>query len=207
MKKIEQDIKAVRILNETPKENNPKLPSLIDLKRPDVLSGKNYKIKPPNAKAATYVNINNILVDVGTENERLLPYELFINSKDVTHHQWMAAMTRTFSAVFRQEMDCGFLIDEYKEVIDPDGGGYLRKGVFIPSLVAEIGMVIEKHLDYVNEINTRKDKNIEEVEEIKYIESDDYPPNAEVCKVCKSKAVMTVENCPKCLHCGDSKCG
>jgi len=53
------------------------------------------------------------------------------------------------SAVFRKGGDVTFLVEELKSVFEPSGGYYKRGGKFVPSLVAEIGEVVEKHLQEI----------------------------------------------------------
>ncbi|MCG4788500.1 hypothetical protein L0N33_24555, partial [Roseburia faecis] len=70
------------------------------------------------------------------------PFEIFINSKSLEHYQWIVALTRIISAVFRKGGDVTFLVEELRSVFDPKGG-YWNKGKYVPSLIAEIGNVIE----------------------------------------------------------------
>ena len=116
------------------------------LERPDQLAGSTYKIKTPLSDHALYVTINDIVLNPGTEHELRRPFEIFINSKNMEHFQWIVALTRIISAVFRKGGDVAFLVEELHSVFDP-GGGYLKRGgKHVPSLVAEIGTVIEDHL-------------------------------------------------------------
>jgi hypothetical protein len=62
------------------------------------------------------------------------------------HFQWIVALTRIMSAVFRKGGDVTFLVEEMKAVFDPKGGYFKAGGVYMPSLVAELGMIIEDHL-------------------------------------------------------------
>ena len=113
--------------------------------RPDMLRGATYKVKPPGADHALYVTINDMVLNAGTPDETRVPYEIFINSKNMEHYQWVLALTRIISAVFRKGGSQSFLAEELKVVFDPQGGHW-RKGEFIPSLVAELGLIIERHL-------------------------------------------------------------
>lgn len=113
--------------------------------RPDAVSGATYKIKPPQAEHALYVTINDIILNQGTEHETRRPFEIFLNSKNADHAQWTTALTRVISAVFRKGGNIRFLADELKAVSDPTGG-YWRDKKFMPSLVADIGYTIEKHI-------------------------------------------------------------
>jgi hypothetical protein len=116
------------------------------IERPDVLIGSTYKIKSPLVEHAMYVTINDIVLNHGTEHELRRPFEIFINSKSMEHFQWIVALTRIMSAVFRKGGDVTFLVEEMKAVFDPKGGYYKAGGVYMPSLVAELGMIVEDHL-------------------------------------------------------------
>ncbi|MFT3897199.1 MAG: NrdJb [Thermomonas sp.] len=116
------------------------------IERPDVLIGSTYKIKSPLVEHAMYVTINDIVLNAGTEHELRRPFEVFINSKSMEHFQWIVALTRIMSAVFRKGGDVTFLVEEMKAVFDPKGGYFKAGGVYMPSLVAELGMIVEDHL-------------------------------------------------------------
>ncbi|MDR1076280.1 MAG: NrdJb [Xanthomonadaceae bacterium] len=116
------------------------------IERPEVLIGSTYKIKSPLVEHAMYVTINDIVLNAGTEYELRRPFEIFINSKNMDHFQWIVALTRIISAVFRKGGDVTFLVEEMKAVFDPRGGYFKAGGVYMPSLVAEIGAVVEEHL-------------------------------------------------------------
>jgi hypothetical protein len=92
------------------------------LERPEVLIGSTYKIKTPVSDHAMYVTINDIVLNEGTEHEQRRPFEVFINTKNLDHFQWIVALTRIISAVFRKGGDVTFLVDEMKAVFDPRGG-------------------------------------------------------------------------------------
>ncbi len=122
------------------------------IERPDVLVGSTYKIKSPLVEHAMYVTINDIVLNPGTEHELRRPFEVFINSKNMDHFQWIVALTRIMSAVFRKGGDVTFLVDEMKAVFDPRGGYFKAGGVYMPSIVAEIGSVVEEHLKSIGMI-------------------------------------------------------
>lgn len=149
-------------------------------KRAHILEGKTYKSKIPN-KHSMYVTINDF------EGK---PLEIFINSIDIEHYQWMTALTRIMSAVFRKEDDLAFLVAELKAVVDPNGG-FWKGGKYIPSIVHEIGLILEEHL------NTEK---VEEVSIEKQIKGSK-------CPSCGNYSLQKTEGCDKCLDCGYSKCG
>ncbi|TDK31563.1 NrdJb [Luteimonas terrae] len=116
------------------------------IERPDVLIGSTYKIKSPLVEHAMYVTINDIVLNAGSEHEQRRPFEIFINSKSMDHFQWIVALTRIMSAVFRKGGDVTFLVEEMRAVFDPKGGYFKAGGVYMPSLVAELGMIVEDHL-------------------------------------------------------------
>jgi len=122
------------------------------VERPEVLIGNTYKIKSPLVEHAMYVTINDIVLNPGTEHELRRPFEVFINSKNMDHFQWIVALTRIMSAVFRKGGDVTFLVDEMKAVFDPRGGYFKAGGVYMPSIVAEIGSVVEEHLKSIGMI-------------------------------------------------------
>lgn len=123
------------------------------VERPDVLVGSTYKIKSPLFEHALYVTINDIVLNPGTPHESRRPFEIFINSKNMDHFQWIVALTRIMSAVFRKGGDCTFLVEELKAVFDPRGGYFKSGGVYMPSIVAEIGAVVEDHLKTIGLIH------------------------------------------------------
>ena len=119
------------------------------VERPDVLIGSTYKIKSPLFEHALYVTLNDIVLNAGTPHESRRPFEVFINSKNMDHFQWIVALTRIMSAVFRKGGDCTFMVEEMKAVFDPRGGYFKAGGVYMPSIVAEIGAVIEDHMKMI----------------------------------------------------------
>ena len=123
------------------------------VERPDVLIGSTYKVKSPLFEHALYVTINDIVLNQGTAHESRRPFEIFINSKNMDHFQWIVALTRIMSAVFRKGGDCTFLVEEMKAVFDPRGGYFKSGGVYMPSIVAEIGAVVEDHLKLIGMIH------------------------------------------------------
>ena len=111
-------------------------------KRPVELEGTTYKIRTPLAADALYVTINDLIEEDG----RRRPYEIFINTKNLQYFSWIVAMTRLISSVFRHDPAPRFLVEELKSIYDPNGG-YFSEGTYIPSLAADIGRIIEKHLE------------------------------------------------------------
>jgi len=173
-------------------------------KRPNFLLGSTYKIKTPHSESALYITINDIILNEGTDNEEQRPYEIFINSKDMAHFQWVSVLTLVISACFRKGGDICFLVDELRGVVDPKGGYFKKGGVFMPSLVSEIGLTLDLHLKKVGMI---KDTAMDDSRK-RFIESKTgYPDSATVCPKCSVKSAILMDGCSTCLNCGDSKCG
>ena len=95
-----------------------------------MLLGSTYKVKTPISDHAMYVTINDIILNADTEFETRRPFEIFINSKNLDHYQWIVALTRIMSAVFRKGGDVTFLVDELKAVFDPQGRLLAARGHF-----------------------------------------------------------------------------
>ncbi|MDH4125568.1 MAG: NrdJb [Gammaproteobacteria bacterium] len=190
------------------------------LERPEVLVGSTYKVKTPISDHAMYVTINDIVLNQGTEHEKRRPFEIFINSKNLDHYQWIVALTRIISAVFRKGGDVAFLVDELKAVFDPRGGYWQPGGKFMPSIIAELGYIVEKHLIAIGLlVKPGLDENQKELLRQKRAEYEEarkqqdafsksaYPEGAQLCPKCSTAAVIMMDGCKTCLSCGDSKCG
>ncbi len=191
--------------------------------RPERLVGSTYKVKTPMSEHALYITVNDVILNEGTEHELRRPFEVFINSKNMEHFQWVVALTRLISAVFRKGGDATFLVEELKAVFDPRGGYFKKGGVFMPSIVAEIGYAIEDHMKHIGLIDSRleehQQKFIDEkrreimgtaapaVGEVHDAEDSPFPPGASLCYKCSTRAVVLLDGCMTCLNCADSKCG
>lgn len=202
------------------------------LQRPEKLVGSTYKLKTPEhvSEHSMFITINDIVLNEGTEHEMRRPFEVFINSKNLEHYQWIVALTRIMSAVFRKGGDVTFLVEELRSVFDPRGG-YWNKGKYMPSIIAEIGDVIERHLVDIGLLNSPElDEHQKQLIEEKKAEiaaerarersskkddghaekdggEESWRAGASMCKKCHQKAVVVRDGCATCLNCGDSKCG
>lgn len=198
-----------------------------DMPRPEKLLGSTYKLKTPEhiSEHSLFITINDVVLNEGTEHEIRRPFEVFINSKSLEHYQWIVALTRIMSAVFRKGGDCTFLVEELRSVFDPKGG-YWNKGKYVPSLIAEIGNVIEQHLMEIGmlakpepdahqqaflqakqqELTAEPETEATPAEDAEANNSN-FPPSATLCYKCHNKAVIIKDGCQTCLNCGDSKCG
>lgn len=190
------------------------------LERPEMLIGSTYKVKTPLSEHALYVTINDIVLNHGTSNELRRPFEIFINSKNMDHFQWIVALTRIISAVFRKGGDVTFLVEELRSVFDPRGGYFKKGGKYMPSLVAEIGDAIECHMRMIGLL---KDDGLDEHQKKLVAEkraqyeaakgaeesgdAGEFPEGAQLCAKCHTKAAIQMDGCLTCLNCGESKCG
>ncbi|NKB60878.1 MAG: NrdJb [Gammaproteobacteria bacterium] len=191
--------------------------------RPEMLVGSTYKIKTPISEHAFYITINDMLLNPGTPYEKRRPFEIFINSKNMDHYQWISGLTLIISAVFRKGGDVTFLVDELKSVFDPKGGYFKKGGRFMPSLVAEIGEAIESHLKMIGMIvdhdldehqqalvdQKRREYNEKQMAQGANLtaEESSFPVGSTLCLKCNVLASIMMDGCMTCLNCGDSKCG
>jgi len=184
--------------------------------RPEKLIGSTYKIKTPMLEHALYVTINDVILNEGSENEVRRPFEVFVNCKSMEHFQWVVALTLVISAVFRKGGDVTFLVEELHSVFDPKGGYFKGGGKYKPSLVFEIGDVIEEHLKEIgllkNEVLDERQQELID-DKLAKLKTDSetsadtsYPANATLCAKCNTKAVIRDGGCSTCASCGNSSC-
>ncbi|MDF0598576.1 adenosylcobalamin-dependent ribonucleoside-diphosphate reductase [Psychromarinibacter halotolerans] len=168
------------------------------LDRPQQLEGQTYKLKWPDSDHAIYLTINDIVL-----NGHRRPFEIFINSKNMEHFAWTVALTRMISAVFRRGGDVSFVVEELKAVFDPRGGAWMQ-GKYIPSILAAIGGVIERHLISIGFIEGEGLglKSDPQADVVNFNGA-----RAKACTACGSYETRMVEGCMTCLSCGFSKCG
>jgi ribonucleoside-diphosphate reductase alpha chain len=176
------------------------------LNRPEELPGRTYKIRWPESDHALYITINDILQD-----GRVRPFEIFINSKNMEHYAWTVGLTRMISAVFRRGGDVSFVVEELKAVFDPRGGAWME-GRYVPSLLAAIGDVIEKHLVDIGFLPSKRSATPELAERqvVNFPGAESSPGAARrlaQCPKCGEAALIRVENCDQCTSCDYSKCG
>ncbi|MEO5362553.1 MAG: TSCPD domain-containing protein [Magnetococcus sp. DMHC-8] len=170
------------------------------MRRPVELRGSTYKIKTPLSEHALYVTINDIEV-----NGKRRPFEIFINSKNMENFAWIVALTRVISAVFRHAGDATFLVEELRSVFDPRGGYFKPGGKYMPSLVAEIGECLERHMTNIGILNPPEVS--EELRAKRLIAREGGLASGSLCSKCSQMAVVRLDGCDTCLECGYSKCG
>ena len=178
MKEITKKIKSYKVLTtEEP---------VSEIERPEALYGATYKIKLP--EFAMYVTINDL-------NGK--PYEIFVESKNLDHFQWVKALTRLASMALREGCPASLVAQEMKEIHDGLGGRLKKGGGRHNSIVAQIGDILEQHAGIVKEVS--------EYVATKRQEAGVYD-NATICPKCSAKAVVRKDNCSVCLECADSSC-
>ncbi len=168
------------------------------LDRPNELEGATYKLKWPDSEHAIYITVNDLVI---AGHRR--PFEVFINSKNMEHFAWTVALTRMISAVFRRGGDVSFVVEELKAVFDPRGGAWMG-GKYVPSILAAIGGVIERHMIQTGflageGLGLKSDPRAEAI-----VVNGGRGP---ACSSCGQYTLQMVEGCMTCASCGYSKCG
>ncbi len=161
--------------------------------RSDKLAGNTYKLRWPDSEHAMYVTINDVEQD-GVRR----PFEVFVNSKNLEHYAWVVALTRMISAVFRRGGEVAFVAEELKQVFDPRGGQW-QGGHYVPSLVAAIGDVIERHMIETGFL-TREPPVVLKPGMMAA------PQLGPLCPKCSQPGLVREAGCLSCLQCGWSKC-
>ncbi|RNF34091.1 adenosylcobalamin-dependent ribonucleoside-diphosphate reductase [Paracoccus methylarcula] len=169
------------------------------LDRPAALEGSTYKLKWPGSEHAIYITVNDIV-----QGGHRRPFEVFINSKNMEHFAWTVALTRMISAVFRRGGDVSFVVEELKAVFDPRGGAWMQ-GRYVPSILAAIGSVIERHMISTGflegeGLGLKSDPQAE-------VMAVGERPRGPACPSCGQYGMRMVEGCMTCPSCGHSKCG
>jgi ribonucleoside-diphosphate reductase alpha chain len=168
------------------------------LDRPQQLEGSTYKLKWPESEHAIYITVNDLVI-----NGHRRPFEVFINSKNMEHFAWTVALTRMISAVFRRGGDVSFVVEELKAVFDPRGGAWM-KGKYIPSILAAIGGVIERHMIHTGFIEG-EGLGLKSDPQAQVVNLD--TPRGSACPKCGQNSLRMIEGCMSCGSCGHSKCG
>ena len=178
------------------------------LNRPEALPGQTYKLRWPDSEHALYITLNDIVQD-----GRRRPFEVFINSKNMEHYAWTVALTRMISAVFRRGGDVSFVVEEMKAVFDPRGGAWME-GRYVPSLLAAIGDVIERHMIEIGFLPHERRDPARAARVVNLPLAEDGaapqlggPPRMAQCPKCGAAALVRLEGCDQCTSCDYSRCG
>ncbi|HEY3912779.1 MAG TPA: adenosylcobalamin-dependent ribonucleoside-diphosphate reductase [Stellaceae bacterium] len=178
------------------------------LSRPEALPGQTYKLRWPDSEHALYITLNDIVQD-----GRRRPFEVFINSKNMEHYAWTVALTRMISAVFRRGGDVSFVVEEMKAVFDPRGGAWMD-GQYVPSLLAAIGDVIERHMIAIGFMPREQSDRARHARVVNLPAPDPSGPapaqalpRRAQCPKCGEAALIRSEGCDQCTSCDYSRCG
>jgi len=170
------------------------------LDRPATLPGRTYKLRWPESEHAIYITINDVVRD-----NRRRPFEIFINSKNMEHYAWTLALTRMISAVFRRGGDVSFVVEELKAVFDPRGGAWLG-GTYVPSLLAAIGSVIERHMIDIGFLQGPAESAEEREARVANAGGARMSQRPRQCPKCGAASLVRQEGCELCTSCGHSTC-
>ena len=162
--------------------------------RSEKLTGSTYKLRWPDSEHAMYVTINDVDVD-----GRRVPFEIFVNSKNLEHYAWVVALTRMISAVFRRGGEVAFVAEELQQVFDPRGGQW-SSGRYVPSLVAAIGDVIHRHMIETGFL-AAPEKLVKAA-----TAAHTTTLLGPLCPKCSQPGLVKEAGCLSCMHCGWSKC-
>lgn len=152
--KITQPIVGFKVLTEAESADmGPPLEIMHEgLNRPLKLTGSTYHVKaPPGYDSALYITINDMVLNAGTDDESIHPYEIFLNSKQMESFQWITALTVLVSGTWRKGGNITYVVDSLEEVFDPKGGYWGKhyfkdKQRYYNSVVHEIGAIIRRHM-------------------------------------------------------------
>jgi len=162
--------------------------------RPDILSGKTYKIKWPTLEGAFYVTVND-------NNGK--PFEMFISSKGAAYDEWTIALTRMISALMRLTGDITFIHEELQQISSAHNQAFVG-GRRFPSIVAYIGYVLQQHMDQLKE---RGSSNPKVTAPPTSTTGAALQRTSDVCPRCTAATYIRSEGCGTCTSCGYSTCG
>ena len=167
--------------------------------RPDKVVGATYKLRWPDSEHAMYVTVNDI--ELGGVRR---PFEVFVNSKNLEHYAWVVALTRMISAVFRRGGEVAFVAEELKQVFDPRGGQWSH-GRYVPSLVAAIGDILERHMIDTGFLVPAAVMAVHGAAPTPALQT--ATVLGPLCPKCSQPGLVREAGCLSCVHCGWSKCG
>ncbi len=162
--------------------------------RPEVLSGRTYKIKWPSVNENYYITVNEVAGK---------PFEVFIHSTSSRYTDWTTALSLMISAIMRKGGDISFIPEELSKVRSAEDSAWVDQK-FYGSLVALIGDTIGKHFATGDIGAIRDGANGTEAN----------PPISitlrrmqETCPQCGQPAIIHQEGCDTCTDCDYSRCG
>ena len=192
MHDISEIVELVELVDDSPNQYTLEKPHI--LQRPQTVNAKVYKLKSPFTKHSVFATLGYV-----SENGKNMPIEIFINSKDLSKMSEYTALTRLISMIFRSRNEPEVVIDELKDIYDPNGG-YFKNGTYMHSFYSEIADVIQTFLQDIG--YSPKPKQ----ESNPYILDD--RSGLQLCPHCKQKTLKIENGCVSCINkdCGYSKC-
>lgn len=202
--KIEQKIVGWSVNKTTDDEGNThEVREAVTLERPRIVEGRTYKISPAVTDSAMYITINDVINEDGSRR----PVEMFINTKHVAHQQWITALTRMVSAIFRKPGPYLFVADELEQIYDPQGG-YFEGGKMMPSVVAHVAATLREHFIWIGALEAPALSSVQKeviADKVEVAKAQGVIPK--VCMKCHEAAVLMLDGCMTCTSYEDSKCG
>ena len=105
--------------------------------------------------------------------------------------------------MFRRGGDVSFVVEELKAVFDPRGGAWMQ-GRYIPSILAAIGGVIERHMIAIGFLSG-EGMALKADPKAQAMAVGD-APRGPACPSCGQFGMQRIEGCLTCPNCGYSKC-
>ena len=190
------------------KDNNTHETREFTTNRPDIVDAKVYKVKSSFVKNSVFVTLGYI-----SENGRKRPFEIFINSKDLTRAPEYVVLTRLISAIFRRTDDPMFILEELRGIFDPSGG-FFKEGKYMHSFYAEVADVIERFFFDVGivekpDLLPQQDNGI--IKNAPVLSNDEGNLGNlqfKICPECSNRTLKMEAGCDVCVDsdCGYSKC-
>jgi len=169
------------------------------LERPYVIDAKVYKLKSRYVEHSIFITIGYI-----KEGDKVRPFEIFLNSKDLSRAAEFAMLTRLLSAIFRRFENPEFILEELRSIYDPNRIGYWKGNRYIHSLYGEIAEVIEEFFIEMGILKKegKENKLINKQEEIKDLNL------FQICPKCNMRTLKIEGGCYTCINpeCGYTKC-
>jgi ribonucleoside-diphosphate reductase alpha chain len=99
-----------------------------------------------------------------------------------------------------------FVVEELKAIFDPRGGQWMG-GRYVPSLLAAIGEVIERHMIEIGFLGQRLSSAVPAEVAVGSADMPGQSARARFCPRCGDSGFVRLEGCDTCLSCGYSRCG
>jgi len=195
IKELIKDVKPIEQSSSEEKKEPVVIHKSIYLKRPEVVSARVYKLKSAFVTDSLYITLAYLEDEKGVKT----PFEIFINSKDLTKSAEYTVLTRLISAIFRRSDDPTFIIEELASIYDPNGG-HFKEGKYYHSIYGEIGDVIAT---FFHDIGILKRK-VHKQKPPMVFDNNDF----KVCPKCGKKTLKVENGCNTCINseCAFSKC-